>query len=215
MCELLLIIGCGRSGTCWLGQILKGSARIMSIIEDPNIFSMVVNAAIGRRDREEVLDKVVNYYKKKLVEFEGFCYYSDKTHPNIWLAEDLNSRIPNIKFLGMMRNPLSVARSYAQSKDMGEFLKNWQKLPIPNKFLGIMDAGEYLGESLYVRAALRWRSHAQEMYRLKKVLGLKLHLVFYDNLVLDTVREMGRLVNFLDVDVSIPEKVDCTCLKNG
>ena len=47
----------------------------------------------------------------------------------------------------------------------------------------------------------------------EKGFGFKITSGFYDNLVSDTVREMGRLVNFLDVDGPLPEKVDYTCLK--
>ena len=102
MCNLLLIIGCGRSGSCWLGEILAGSAFIKSVIEDYNIFPEVSHAATGRCDKGFVVKKLVSYYKDKLVTFGDYKYYSDKSHPNLWLAEDLNSRIPDVKFLGII-----------------------------------------------------------------------------------------------------------------
>jgi hypothetical protein len=201
----IFIIGTGRSGTHWAGYILKAHPDCYATIEDPRIFNLVTEMALNPTRRKDLFTKLlVKYrYQHTLVAPK---HYLDKSHPNIWLAEDLAKNFSDAIFIGILRNPYATVASMLKHRGVLFWIERWKEFPVPNQFLGITreNASEWEQLSLAAKCALRWRSHAEQMAHLKNALGSKLYLINYEELISGTERELRNLENFLNLDTSIP-----------
>ena len=136
-------------------------------------------------------------------------HYADKSHPNIWLAEKLADTFPEAIFVGIQRNPYATVASMLKHQGVLAWHRQWYRFPIPNSFLGITKENIkwYDQMSLAAKCALRWQAHAEQLERLRVQLGPRLHVVSYEDLILNTKEELERLSNFLGLKSSLPMPV--------
>jgi len=82
----VFIIGCSRSGTNWLGYILKGHSGTHVTIEQKGIFKKVGTMAHNALTKKILFPLLINRYllEKNIA---GTKLYVDKSHQNIWLVE--------------------------------------------------------------------------------------------------------------------------------
>jgi hypothetical protein len=198
--NMFLIIGTGRSGTCWLGDIVSKSSDISTTIEDKSIFPLVVKMALDSSKKTKLIPKLVSLYEKNIQNCNKV--YVDKSHPNIWLVEDLLHHFPKVKFIGIQRDVLQTVSSMMQH-GLRNWGKTWEKYPIPNSFLGVNEITkkDYKNSSLISRCVYRYVSHYKRLEYLKQSLKNKLHVISYDNLILNHEEEIGKLSRFIGVKI--------------
>lgn len=196
----IFIIGTGRSGTHLLGYTLTGHPDIRITIEKKPIFQWVTEAALYYDRRSKLLPKIIKYYKKQSI-ISAPKLYADKSHPNIWLAEDLTAALPNSLFIGIIRNPYATVASMLKHQGVLKWHKEWEKYPLPNEFLGIdnNNLSEYNRMPIAEKCALRWLSHKRQMDKLKKKLNDRILIIKYEDLINNTSSELLRIEDFLEL----------------
>jgi len=203
--KMIFVIGTGRSGTHWIGNILSGVEEIQTFIEEKPQFPMSTEMALNRFKRPELFPKLIKTYNKLYKKYYPKMIL-DKTHPNIWLAESLNNIFPNSCFIGMLRNPYATISSMFKHDFILKWQREWKKYPVPNEFLGITQENKENYENLKMekKCALRWLSHKNKLYDLKNILKEKLKIIKYEDLILNTEKELEDLKRFLGLKKDIP-----------
>jgi len=200
--SLTLIVGSGRSGTHMLARTLSKHPDLNVTLEIEPLFTECVEAF-----RTESPQLVPGLIKR----FEALSKRGgnqvNKTHPSMHWARQLNSKIDGIKFVYIRRNPLAVVSSMLEHKAISKRLKTgWRNFSFPNKFLhtGDMSLEEYGRLEPCERGALCWIA-AEKCYR-EIADWDNVHLVSYEDLVLDPERTLKGIANFLCIldEVSYP-----------
>jgi hypothetical protein len=86
-------------------------------------------------------------------------------------------------------------------------IEQWQRYPVPNRFLGIDEHGadRYRDMSLVERCALRWAAHANRLDELALRLPSRAFLrLDYDSLAADPGVELEKLQGFLGLKRPFP-----------
>ncbi|WP_018248560.1 sulfotransferase family protein [Orenia marismortui] len=200
----IFILGTGRSGTHWLAYILANHPNIRATIEEPIIFDLVTKMALNEDLRAENFPKLIKLYCEEAK--KSFPKdYLDKSHPNLWLAEDLAQIFPRAFFIAIQRNPYATVASMLKHQGVLYWHKNWRDFPVPNSFLGIdkSNVEQYEDLSITTQCALRWRAHKERLEYLQDILGSKLHVVYYRDLIVETERELNKLNEFLELSIPL------------
>lgn len=181
--DYVFIIGTGRSGTHWLAHVLRSHLDFRVNFERFPMFPLVVRMALYPRSRKLLLPVLVASYRAQRLA-SGKRIYADKSHPAIWIAEQLADALPGAFFLGVQRNPFATVSSMMRVDGVRAWHERWQRYPVPNEFLGITRelAASYGDLSLAAQCALRWRVHRERMEALASALGDRLHVVSYERL---------------------------------
>jgi len=202
----VFILGCGRSGTHWMGYILKKHRDVYVTIEKKGIFDKVTEMAIDPSRKKHLLKPLIMRYR-----LEHACvaprFYVDKSHPNLWLAEDLAQFFPNALFIGIQRDPYGTISSMLKHHGVRNWCQRWEEFPTPNSFLGITEFNiqTYRNLTLAGRCALRWKSHFEKMNDLQKKLGERIYIVQYEQMMLDPTGGAEQLRKFLKLTSPIPK----------
>ena len=194
----ILIIGCARSGTTWLGRILARSKGLRVTIEDPVIFPLVDEAVLFWHRRNDLVQRLISLYASQIA-LSGTAIYVDKSHQNIWLVELLDAAFPLARYIAIERMPYPAIASMMQHPGVRHHFVHWRNYPLPNRHLGIKpsDAASYDALPLSIKCALRWRSHHERLIELRDTLGDRLHFIRYEHIVEDTEAELKRLAAFV------------------
>lgn len=201
----VFVMGCGRSGTHWLGRILDSHPDITTSFEEAGTFDLVTRLVLRPSESSRTLPRLIkNYYRH--TRSVAPKLYADKSHPTMWMAEELHRVFPNALFLGIERNPYATVASMIRHAGVTRWTVDWRKYEIPNRFLGISDdiAPRYDSLSLVEKHALRWTSHARRMRELRSSLDARMHLVVYESLHIDIDHELDKLQHFLGVSTPFP-----------
>jgi len=124
--------------------------------------------AVDPRARKRVPD-LVSIYRRKMREC-GSSHLADKSHPALWISDELSEEFPLARFLGVRRQPLPTISSMLQHKGVLSWSKRWREFPVPNEFLGITKEleGVYEGLSLVKKCVLRWAAHQRRLDKLER-----------------------------------------------
>lgn len=203
--KMIFIIGTGRSGTHWLGYILKAHPDVRVTIEKSPMFDWVTRMALYPDSRVNLLPMLIRRYKIEYIRSVP-RHYADKSHPNIWIADKLAEALPNALFVGIQRNPYATVASMLRHDGVLLWQKRWGEFPIPNQFLGITieNAEGYNDLPMSVKCALRWHAHKEQMVHLKNLLGSRLKIFHYEALIKNTEHELYDLRDFLQLTSPIP-----------
>jgi hypothetical protein len=201
----IFVLGTGRSGTHWLGYILGAHPDIHATIEKPPIFPWVTRMALDPRTRTDLLPKLLRRYDQEHI-LVAPKHYADKSHPTIWIAEELARAFPEARFVGIVRGPYGTVASMLQHDGVMRWIHRWRDFPVPNRFLGITEAiaPTYDSMPLAGRCALRWRSHRDRMAALESTLGERMCVLSYEELQTDTVSQLEAVARFLGLASPIP-----------
>lgn len=133
-------------------------------------------------------------------------HYADKSHPNIWHAEDLAAAPPDAIFLGIRRNPYATVASMLKHRGVFKWHARWRRFPVPNRFLGITPENRrnYANMPLPARCVLRWRSHIERLGSLRGPLGNRLLVVDYEDLIRHAETELAKMNGFLGLTTPSP-----------
>lgn len=199
----LFILGTGRSGTHFLTQCLISHPEFTDLMggkENPYVFRDVVDLALNNCRDAEKIQRVLKKYKQ-LMKVASPKIFVDQSHPNLWLADKIAENIPGSMFVGIIRDPFSVAYSTTQHAGVSGWFDKWESFPLPNPFLGIgvADRECYVTMSIAEKSALRWISHVKRLGELKPILGDRLVIVNYEDLCNAGEDQMRRISEFLNV----------------
>lgn len=213
---IAFIVGSGRSGTHWLAEIVDSSQSTTLTIEKAPIYNMVLEMALNPGAKVRLFSKLVQEYRREQEECTTE-YYIDKSHQNLWLVDELVTAFPGARFVAIQREPYAVVASmlrhsspagadqkfqeFPKPDSILEWHRRWREFPVPNRFLGISEemASSYDQFSMTKKCALRWRAHSERLKYLASKYGDRLHIVNYENLILQGVSEIDRLGEFFGI----------------
>jgi len=198
MARAVFVIGTGRSGTHWLGYQLDKHPDVETTIEDRKIFSLVTERALDFGKRKKLYPKLVRRYKKNIKRTKS-AYYADKSHPNIWLVEDLSRDLPGSRYIGIVRNPYATIASMLKHSGVRAWHSRWREFGVPNPFLGITTdmVDSYEDMSLTEKCFLRWLSHYDRMQDLKGRTDML--VISYENFALKQEETLRAMQVFLEL----------------
>lgn len=194
----VFIVGTGRSGTHWLARSLAAHPEVKATIERWPIFGWVRRMALDPGTRDRLLPRAILYYRlQHLLALPRI--YLDKSHPALWIAEDLAGSFPEARFLVMARNPYATVASMLRHHGVLEWHRRWRRFPIPNAFLGIRveDADRYADLPLATRCAMRWKAHWDEAVRLDAILGKRMRIVTYEGFMAEPAGTLHEITSFI------------------
>ncbi len=172
----IFIIGTGRSGTHLLAEIIDSHPDIPVVYEDKNFYISQDIAIKG-------IDRWDEYHPTG-------C---EKSHQNLWIAEELHRRFPDSGFIYTKRNTEDIVKSMIAH---GGILGWFDMEGVNPKFLGYdVKPTDATIEDL---CRLRIDAHNKEYERLKDIIPI--HLFNFDNLMANKDEEISKLEKFLDVN---------------
>ena len=203
--QMVFVLGTGRSGTHWIGNILDSHADFRVTVEKRSLFNLVTTMALDPSTKRSLFPKLVRRYRVQHARVAP-KHYGDKSHPNIWLADELAEVFPNARFVGIQRNVYATVASMLKHRGALKWQEGWRKFPIPNAFLGITDenAAHYEALPVAAKCALRWLAHEQQMDCLRNMLGESLIVLSYEDVIQDTERQLEKLTQFLCLTSPFP-----------
>jgi hypothetical protein len=203
--RIAFIIGCGRSGTTWLGRVLAASEGFRVTIEQQPIFHLVDRMALDFRERRSLMDHLIRLYEQEIARSIPRTYV-DKSHQNIWLAELLLDAFPDARFLGIERSPYGTIASMLRHNGVLAHFQRWQLYPIPNRHIGLASdlVERYDALPLVAKCALRWREHHRRINELRAALGDRLLVVEYERCIRDLHSNVRFLSDFLGRKIVTP-----------
>lgn len=203
--RVIFVVGSGRSGTHWLGHILASHPDLHVTIEDPRFFTSATAMAMNPQLQSELLPELVRGYRAEAANVAP-KRLADKSHPNIWHAEQLLAALPEALFVGIQRDPWGTSASMLQHTGVLGWHRRWREFPVPNRFLGITEDVAYSYDELSeaTRCALRWKSHHDQMRLLQDTLGEHLLVVDYKQLILEPAPVLEQLVAHLSLSAAFP-----------
>lgn len=219
--DKIFIIGCGRSGTHWVGNAIVSVPGYAGTVKDMdgvpsdvgkplwNVRKLCEKFAYNPLDvtKADAVKVHALYQHLHKTHADGRCYV-DKTHGFIWAAEVLAKLFPSALFVGTQRDvfPSAASLLYREGSMKARRRGNrWRAYPVPNGPSGITTkiASEcYSGLTMPERAALLWKSHACKMERVKKNLGNRLLIVDFEETLKNSPSHAGEcLSNFIGASV--------------
>ena len=137
---------------------------------------------------------LVNHYSRQRTRLAP-SHYVDKSHPVLWFAEALATVFPTALFVGVQRNPYDTVASMIAHQGVLEWQRHWRKFSVPNEFLGISHhiAETYDEMSTAQKCAIRWVAQTKRLADLSSVLGERMCVIHYEDLVLDPPRQIARV----------------------
>jgi hypothetical protein len=201
----IFVVGTGRSGTCWLGDIMGRHPEVRSYVETQPLFSWVTQAAINLADEVRLLPDIFDEYERLFHESAPF-HLADKSHPCIWFADKLADRFPDAYFLGVTRDVEPTVSSMLQHPGVRGWCEQWHRYEVPNRFLGIteLNLDWYREATILERCVARWYSHQCELKRIQSALPSRFMLVKYEQLVIQPVPVLEQLGTFLGLEADFP-----------
>lgn len=200
---LIFILGSGRSGTHLLGRTIGHIEQVEAFIEDQKLFKKVTDVAINPKRTKSDVKSILKLYNTEFSQTKK-AYVLEKTHPNIWLVEDIQAYFKTAKFIGIKRNVYATIASMLNHKGVLEW---YNVLPLNevNPFLGITEENRELFEKLPLesKCALRWKSHFDRLTYLETKFPEKVLVVNYENFYNDYNGLMKELELFLKLDKPI------------
>jgi hypothetical protein len=200
----IFVIGTGRSGTHWVGEILAGHPDIYVSVERRRFFRDSTRMAIDPPSRERLFGKLARSYRYEIARVAP-RHYADKSHTNIWIADRLAKEFPDAVFVGVRRDVFGTVSSMLKHRGVLRWIEDWKRYPIPNPFLGIREGEEDRYEllSLAAKCAARWVSHEERFNELAGVLGDRLVTLNYEQLHVDPAGPLRNLERALGLSTAI------------
>lgn len=187
---MIFIVGQGRSGTHWLARSLQLSGLSCSMEKH---LKMV--------DKNVIYDQ--NNWNELISTFRKDKSKVHKCHPLLWRAERLLQEFPRAKIIAIRREQKPTVKSMMKHAAVRRWCEVSNEFKSPNKFLGMVDHDSYDHLPTKRKCELRWKSHDDEILRLKKILPRNQFLVVhYESLEL----EKGKLSTFLNRPIKIEKR---------
>ncbi len=201
----IFVVGTGRSGTNWMGEILATHPDIVSFLEPRPVFDLVTSVAVGEQSRATAFPRIFAEYDRLFTASEPF-HCADKTHTALWIVDALSAHYPEARFVAMNREVEATVASMMKHAGVRRWCEQWERYPTPNPFLGIVESSRswYEQSSTLERCVARWSSHHEEICRLQGRLGDRMLQVEYESLVVRPEEQLPRLQHFIGLKKQFP-----------
>lgn len=216
--KLIFISGTGRSGTHLVGRSISSHPEITARIEEPDTFSLITKIATT----QDISFGLQTFLLKQLLRFrltrifkKSSNHVLEKSHPSLWLVDFLIKTFKASKFIFVYRELEPTVSSMLEHTGVMTW---YNKLPQnkENKFLGInkSNVSEFETYSIEEKCALRWKSHYDEIFRLKNKYPENVLVLKYDNFLtnpnqaIDEVSEFLKISNSFSVEAFKVESLD-------
>jgi len=199
--QIVFVIGSGRSGTHLIGRIIGSHPEFDAYLEHERTFGLVTKIATQQVSRKKI-DKLISEYSKLFAKSK-YEHIVEKSHPNIWLVEELVAAFPQARFVGIYRDVYSTVASMLKH----EGVSAWFDILPQNKtnpFLGIneVNRNDYDSFTIEQKSTLRWKSHYDRLQQLKYSFPNNVLVVDYNELLINQDKYLKELSLFLDIDNS-------------
>jgi len=172
------------------------------------MFRWSTSIALDPTKKSALFPRLVRSYQYQMLGTSPRAY-ADKSHPNLWFAEDLLADFPDARFVGVQRKVHPTVASMLRHRGVLSWQTRWREFPVPSLFLGTEEANaaEYDALATASKCAIRWQSHERRLRQLRGTLGDHLLPLSYEQLVEDTPRSLQSLQAFLGLreDFPVPE----------
>lgn len=199
---MILVVGCGRTGTCLMGRILASHPQVRGYVESPEFFPLATRIAFGQR---AFLPTLIERYRAAAAQAAP-RHFADKSHPNLWQVEELLAAFPKAKFVAMLRGVEATVASMLKHGAFAPRAREAARVGRENRFLGITkDNRDWYGQAEDCeRLAQQWKAHTAETHRLLRSIHGTIHPVWYDELVVHPKQTLEKLRDVLALDVPFP-----------
>ncbi len=201
----VFVVGTGRSGTHWLGHILASHEDVRALIEARPMFRWVTDMAVYPERRPMLLPQLIRRYRLEMLSVAPRLL-ADKSHPALWLMDELSRAFPAARFLGIERGPLATVSSMLRHRHVRAWTEEWSSYPQPSPFFGTTSENleDYAHASLASRCAYRWVSHTAELRRRQREMPKRVLVLDYADLQRRPREELWKLRAFLDLHTTFP-----------
>lgn len=209
----VFILGCPRSGTTFLGQVMDSIPGSSYYFEPPILkyYSRLVYQGTAGTTRTSCLYRAVLHSLLLAAPGNG-PRVIEKNPTHTWIAESLLQSFPDARFVFIHRDGRDVALSLAAKpwhqrdaaaqgkREPGGYLYG----PYPHFYIEPDRHDEFQSTTDYHRAIWIWRRYAEEMARLKRTLPetLQFHMS-YEELVQQPKDTLEPMLRFLDEPSSV------------
>ena len=215
--KMIFCSGTGRSGTHLIGRSLASHIDIKGRIEDPYSFKIITKIATSQDYNPKIYNlflKKILFYRLKRILSDQKKHILEKSHPSIWLFEDLIKKLDNLVFLGVYRDLEPTVNSMLNHNGV---LSWYNKLPQNqnNRFLGITELNKdsFHKSSIEYKCACRWLSHIIRLEYLKDNYPEKILLIKYEDFVISQKLHLNVISDFLEIENKFnPEDLDTSKL---
>ena len=209
----IFIVGCGRSGTTALGEVLSSHPDIKYLNEprkfwkiDPRTDVWTDEVDGARLDLYEVDDEMREELRKTIFKKPGKDQFLlEKTPVNSFRIDYIRALFPRARFLHLLRSGLDVARSIAQRVEAGgqwygENDSKWLLLQEYAERHGVGELAEKANGKARLRGLVEWRlavSHVRDRLNDDDL------EVRYEALVENPQQEVDRILEWIGASRTI------------
>lgn len=206
------IHGIPRSGTSWLGQIINSSPNV--IYKFQPLFSYELKGFLNEKSSAEEINGFFNALETTSSDFlnqaegikKGIVPVFKKNNPTHiaykevryhHVLDNMLAKVPDIKAIGIIRNPLSAINSWLNSpkefrKDLGWVEKEeWRYAKLKNQ----NKPEEFYGFE-------KWKEVAEMFEILSKQYESRFYLLKYDSLLTEPQEEVKNIFEFCELEMT-------------
>jgi len=204
--KIIFISGTGRSGTHLVGRSISSHPEITARIEESDTFALITRIATTQD-----IDLVLKTYLLKIllklrltkIFNNASNHVLEKSHPSLWLVDFLVKTFSASKFIFVYRDLEPTVNSMLEHQGVMTW---YNRLPQnrKNRFLGVnkSNVDEFEKYSIEEKCALRWKSHYDEIFRLKKKYPQKVLVLKYDHFLTNPNQILKEVSDFLKISNS-------------
>ena len=219
------LIGCGRSGTTLLGQILSQHPQLCYFFEPYHLWAAIdrktdalnlyhIGSAAMFMDVSDIHEYTSSRFYQLFQTQHPNQYILEKTPLNALRIGYLNAIVPNAKFIHLVRDGVDVCRSIERLANTNSYKITGK--PQLNQWWGInhskwkalardgANAGYYTDEINFLqtnvsKGAYEWLVTLGEIDRWKQSLGNRFWEVSYEELTASPESVLSQLCDFLEI----------------
>jgi len=194
----IFVVGCGRSGTNWVGEILATHPDIVGHLEQEPAYGWVRAMAIEPALTASLMPQLLEYYREAHVALVP-KHFADKSHSSLWLAEPIAAHFPEARFIAVRRAVAPTVASMLKHRGVLSSIFEWDRAPRLCRYLNVTDVEAYRALTLEERCAKRVVGSLAEIARLERILAGRFHALDYEALQASPCARLSSVAKFLGV----------------
>ena len=199
----IFILGHGRSGTNYLGDMLSAHPDILGTIEEKIWFDQFSNIAFNPKKNLWKLPYYVALQKTFIQLKTDKPIWLDMTHPFLLLYDEIKKHYSNAYGIHIIRNPYDLYCSAIRHKGVLSWFNRKKEVEKEreNIFLGINKENiqKYDEYTVAEKIASRWKSWVEVGLSLEKKYD-KFMSIKYEDLIRDPIKNFKLICNFCDIN---------------